>query len=134
MKKSFFILITLFAFLAVSNSLKAQDVYFGDEQKGSSTFTAKVTCTQAATVKFEIQTSSPIQYGSATYRIWGVNFQILYSTIYEPGTRRIDYMTIDLPKGTSKIEITGHKSTAVILLSTVNGRPASTRPIVTTFD
>lgn len=132
MKKMFFILITLFAFLTICTSLKAQDVSFGYEKKIGDTFTAKVTCSKAATVKFEIQTSSSIQYGWANYRIHGINYESAYYTLYQPG-KRIDYMTLNLPSGTSDIEITGYKCTAVILLSAINGKTATTRPIVTTF-
>lgn len=133
MKKSLFILISLFAFVAMAGNLKAQDVSFGYEKKSGDTFTAKAICTQAATVTFELQTSSSIVYQGATYRVWGVETKVVYSTIYTPG-KRIDYMTIDLPKGESNIQINGWKCTAVMLLHSINGKASSTRPIVVTFD
>ncbi|WP_165024892.1 hypothetical protein [Dysgonomonas sp. ZJ279] len=133
MKKSFFILVTLLIFTAANSNLKAQDVSFGYENKSGDTFTAKVTCTQAATVTFELQTSSSLEYKWANYQVWGINSVKVYCTVYTPG-RRVDYLTVDLPRGESNVQINGSKTTAIMLVSTINGKPSATRPIVVTFD
>jgi hypothetical protein len=133
MKKTFFILVVLLAFVTINSHLKAQDVSFGSENKSGNSLYAKVVCTQAATVTFELQTSSSLEYKWANYRVWGVNYAIAYCTVQSPG-KRIDYMTVGLPKGESNIQIDGSKATAVMIVSTVNGNSANTRPIVVTFD
>ncbi|MCC8188435.1 MAG: hypothetical protein LIP08_13300 [Bacteroides sp.] len=126
------ILLFIVVCVACSYSAFSQSVYFTDQVTNSSktTLTASVYCSEAVTVVFEAITAcqNTNRDCNATYKVINYsNYIYDYLPTGTPSSRKT--MTVDLPQGKSSVELTAYNASAVLVVSTVNGKTYSTMPL-----
>ncbi len=127
MKKILLVFFSIFAFVAISNEVNAQNVYFtNDKYVSAGTMTAQIYCSQVVTIKFEVQVSGGSSYTSSRFVVAGNS---LYGAA-SAGQTNSTFYTVSMPAGYSDVTAYTSNGTGVLLISEINGKPTSTRPLV----